>query len=107
MGWGRRCVPDGSVVFVSRFMGDLSEEGLVVSVVGNGIGVRFTVAWLTSTMRDEICSAVINDVSLKDRKIAVARRSSVPREKSKRNPRQWPYDPVARVMYSRFDSIFE
>ena len=91
-----------------RPIGDRSEDGGLVSVDGNGIGVvRFTVAWLTSTMRDEICSAVMNDVSLKDKKIAVARTSSVPREKSKRNPRQWPYEPVARVMYSRLDSIFE
>ncbi len=97
---------DGSV-FVYCLMGDRSEEGVLVSVVGNGIGVRFTVALLTSTMHDEICSDVMNDVSLKDKKIAVARRSSVPREKSKRNPKQWPYDPVARVIYSRFDSIFE
>ena len=94
-------------MFVYRPIGDRSEDGGLVSVDGKGIGVRFTVVWLTLTMRDEICSAVINDVSLKDRKIAVARRSSVPREKSKRNPRQWPYDPVARVMYSRFDSILE
>ena len=94
-------------VFVYRPMGDRSEDGGLVSVDGKGIGVRFTVAWLTSTMRDKICFAVMKDVSLKERKIAVARRSSVPREKSKRNPRQWPYNPVARVMYSRFDNIFE
>ncbi len=78
----------GEIAFVYRPTGDRSEDGGCVSADGKGIGVRFTVAWLTSTIRDEICSAVMNDVSLKDKKIAVARRSSVPREKSKRNPRQ-------------------
>ena len=90
-----------------RPRGERSDVGGGVSGVMSVIGVRFTVALLTSTMREEICSAVMNDVSLKERNIAVARRSSVPREKSKRNPRQCPYEPVARDMYSRLDNILE
>jgi hypothetical protein len=73
-----------------RPRGDRSDVGGGVSGVMSVIGVRFTVALLSSMMREDICSAVMKDVSLKDRKIAVARKSSVPHEKSKRNPRQCP-----------------
>ncbi len=65
--------------------------------MGSGLGVRLTIVLLSCTMRDVSWSGMRNDVSRVARNSPVSRGLPMPKEKSKRKPRQFGMDPVALV----------
>ncbi len=63
--------------------------------MGSGLGVSLTIVLLSCTMQDVSWSGVRNNVSRVAQNSPVSWGSPMPKEKSKRKPRQFGINPVA------------
>jgi hypothetical protein len=63
----------------------------------SGLGVRLMIVLLSCTMRDVSWSGVRNNVSRVAQNSPMSQGLPMPKEKSKRKPRQFGMDPIALV----------
>jgi hypothetical protein len=62
--------------------------------MGSGLGVRITIVLLSCIMRDVSWSGVRNNVSHVAQNCPLSQGLPMPKEKSKRKPRQFGIDPI-------------